>query len=565
MQSIYLIMTKGYTEKQVGTLFFVFGISQCIFIGPAGYFLDYSNSKINWVVWSSIVVSAMVVFTAVFAIPNGENLIIMIMFKFIQGAATSFLPPGFNGITLGIVGSTGFTQQVSRNKMMNHLGTALVVAIASLIAYGLYPTMGLLFITSPIACIGFVYNILKIKPTDVNIDAASSLIIRSPTMTEYETFDEQNEIAEIMSQAEQNEDGEYIFDENDSESDGDSSDYCPPEAYLGQTMNQDDKTNKPSNQTLASRLFEKGPSMIFDLPSKGRNEWKNFKQTRADLAVLLDRNLILFTLIFFLFNLSNSAILPLVMQSLAFDDMRQQLLMSGLCIMIAQTFMMFFAKISGDYSPIWGRKGLFTAALFSLPIRCAILVLLLTLKPKIVTPAGVTIMNFFMLSTQILDAVGAGISGTLYILITNDISGGTGRFSLMMGITSGAMCLGCTISGYLGQSLAEDYGYREAILFLGLISLIPAFMYLFFMPETLPAWIKSEPKKRRRKLITLFLEMNKRRKRVSKKLSAKFGKKKKDITDEIKPPDSNLGGASAYPNDTVISRNHDATKYVQMV
>ena len=572
MQSSFLMTSKNYTEKQIGILLFVFGISQCIFIGPAGYFLDYSNSKINCVIWASIAVSLLAVLTAVFASPEGQNITLMIIFKFLQGGATAFLPPGFNGITLGIVGSTGFTYQVSRNRMMNHIGTALIVAIASLIAYYEYPKIGLLFVTSPLACVGLIYYILKIKPADVNLDAASSLIIKSPTMTEYETMDEQHEILEMMSQAEGCDEGGILFEESGSESENEISEYSPPNLSTDNVISSQPNQNKGEHNqenskttSLVSDLFTKGPSIILALPEKGRSNWNKFKQRRAEspLAVLLDRKLVLFTIIFFLFHLANSAILPLVMQSLAADDKRK-LLMSGLCIMIAQTFMMGFAKISGDYSPIWGRKGLFLVALFSLPLRCGILVLLLTLKNNINTKMGVHILNSLMLSTQLLDAVGAGISGTLYILITNDISGGTGRFSLMMGITSGAMCLGCTISAYLGQSLAEDYSYRIAICFLGLISLVPAFLYLFLMPETLPQWVKSEPKNRRKRLIALFREINRKRKAVfaknSNKLSSKFRSRKSTgkSSGSIK---TDVTGHNTFDNNQI----EEGKKYVELV
>ena len=73
----------------------------------------------------------------------------------------------------------------------------------------------------------------------------------------------------------------------------------------------------------------------------------------------------------------------------------------------------------------------------------------------------------------------------MYILVTSDISGGTGRFSLSLGMTAAAQSIGGTVSGYLGQALAQDYGYKAAFVILGFMSLIPSLSYLFFMPETL--------------------------------------------------------------------------------
>lgn len=78
-----------------------------------------------------------------------------------------------------------------------------------------------------------------------------------------------------------------------------------------------------------------------------------------------------------------------------------------------------------------------------------------------------------------------GVFGTMYILVTSDISAGTGRFSLTLGMTTAAMSIGGTVSGYLGQALAQDLGYQKAFAILGFMACIPSFSYLFFMPETL--------------------------------------------------------------------------------
>merc|ERR1711935_1140898 len=67
------------------------------------------------------------------------------------------------------------TSQVSVNEMMNHLGTAILVLSGSIVAYILYPNIGLLFAVSPIACVLFVFFLNKIKPGDIDHDAARGL------------------------------------------------------------------------------------------------------------------------------------------------------------------------------------------------------------------------------------------------------------------------------------------------------------------------------------------------------------------------------------------------------
>ena len=616
MQAAFLISAKGFTEKELGVLFFVFGMSQFLCMAPAGYLLDYSNNKIKWVIYAGFTASAITIVTALVASLGGDNMGIMILLKIIQGGATAILPPGFNGITLGIVGSSGFTHQVSRNRMMNHIGTALVVAIGSLIAYFLYPNIGVLFIVSPIAAIGMYYNLVRIKPNHVNRDAARGLIIESPTMTEYEQMDENASVAhsgavwQTMS-GEQSE----LTDENDSGGNEMfqyqqhidplntvNESYLPPDvlsedlkdpALMTAPRNSEFRPTDPtisqskiSTQTghppptidehrpidyahehsLHSRpgtaILSREASQTSKTSSQGRsygsqpsfnfgwsgqrnrlseaedaaanyaleNEEEKPRRARTPFSVLLDPTLATFTLVVFFFHLANSSVLPLVMQSLALQDAQAGILLSGLCILIAQGFMAYFAKLSGDYSPKWGRKNITLVGLASLTLRCFLLTVLLSAQTEVETDQGRFIIKGLILSTQILDSVGAGIFGTLHILVTNDISGGTGRFSLMLGVTTGAMCLGGTVSGYIGQAIAQDYGYPFAFTSLGILSLVPFFLYVFFMPETLPDYVK--PKSRRKRLAGLLKRLNEHRQAIAKKANP-FRRKSTDDSFEV--------------------------------
>jgi MFS family permease len=698
MQAAYLISTKDFNEKQVGILFFVFGMSQFLCMAPAGYVLDYSNRKIDWVLFAGTAASALTVITALTAEENDRNMAFMIIIKMIQGGITAVLPPGFNGITLGIVGSTGFTHQVSRNRMMNHIGTALIVAFGSLIAYFLYPNIGALFIVSPLAAIGMAYNLRRIKPTHVDRDAARGLIIESPTMNEYEQYDEEQEEAAVVAAAlswqkmEDNPGGKPAGTETQTANsccpdnahvmqsscpyEGFSScnndevcsgGYVPPlnrpvspaesatsscympsgcelgvggqyqqrntmllnspvheneEGYhfelrqhpnspkttlttqqepshpLASTQNgRNGSTQQEPSHPLAStqfgrngsdrgrpntrtRTYDSGPSfnlgyghrrenssataasVPLDGKSKGKDEssqpWGITRKARTPLAVLMDPTLMIFTAVIFFFHLSNSSVLPLVMQSLALEDPQAGILLSGLCILIAQAFMSYFAKICGDYSPTWGRKNLVLIGLASLTLRCFLLTGLVSAEIALEDEGGSNLLKTLILSTQFLDAVGAGIMGCLHILVTNDISGGTGRFSLMLGVTTGAMCLGGTVSGYIGQAIAQDYGYPFAFTALGLMSLVPFFLYVFFMPETLPDYARPNQKsfkKRRKRLVALFKKLSEHRRRLVDKAvdkAAPFLRRSSKSED----PESSLSSGNEEPPPSKESIEH---------
>lgn len=536
-----LISDKDFTEKQVGLLFLVFGLSQFLCMTPAGYFLDYSNQKIDWVIYSAILISAITVFGTLTAEAGGQNMTYLVLCRVIQGGLTAILPPGFNGITLGIVGRKGFTYQVSRNRMMTHLGTALVVAAGSLLAYYYYPNLEYLFSVSPVAAAGVCYFLSRIKPDHVHRDAARALILESPTMTEYELADDlaacKQEAANIL-QWDSNR-SPMVTDTpmNDFHrfpSSSSSSNYQPPELSDGleppaTTNSHQDRQPSPEPPLLSPTLVDPRATQRFINPVSHQSSYhatglrqSESKETQSDdsvpsfnlgwspqdtvadgsrprtpWAVLVKPDLGIFVTVLFLFHLANSSVLPLVMQSLALQDAQFGILLSGLCIFIAQGFMAFFARLCGDFSPYWGRKTLILVGLMSLTIRCFLLSLLESAKDTVQTEQGSYILRISFLTTQLLDSVGAGIMGTMQILVTNDISGGTGRFSLLLGVTTGAMCLGATVSGYLGQALAADYGYPYAFTALGAISLLPFTLYAFCMPETLPEDARPRPQPQR--------------------------------------------------------------------
>lgn len=442
MQSAFLIVAKGYSEKQVGILFFVFGMSQFLFQAPAGYLYDYTEQKLLWLSTAGIATTLLTVSTAMFA--NDTNFMLMVFIKFIQGGVTSFIPPGLNSITQGIVGSVGMTEQVAMNEMMNHLGTAILVGVGSVLAYALYPNIGLLFAVSPIACVLFCFFLNKIKPGDIDHDAARGL------------KKEANADSKVKDPS-----------------------YVPPGG---------DEGAAPTQASIASskKNINQKPSFVFGFGSQstagGGDAINGVPKADTPLQILRDPILLLFILLCFLFHLSNGTVLPLVMQTLAIGNGSVGMLMSGMCITVAQIVMVCAAKICGTYSNRYGRKWLFLIGLVIVPIRCAILAGLLTIKGD---GEATLWWQALTLSTQILDGVGAGTFGTMYILVTSDISGGTGRFGLTLGLTTAAMSIGGTVSGYLGQALAEDYGYLRAFWILCGISVIPPVLYFFCMPETL--------------------------------------------------------------------------------
>ena len=551
MRAVFLVSACNYKEKQMGVLFLTFGVAQTLFMAPAGYCLDYSNHKIRYLMAASLAVSLLTVIStwsaaAAASTTTGQDVHMaqQIVLHALQGGCSALLPPAFNGITLGITGQAGLTQQVSRNRCMNHWGTCCLVAVSCATAYTTFPNVSVvLFVVSPLAALMATVQLFRIPSRQVHRDAARGLIGESPTMTEYCLADDVAACKQAAMQMDV-----AVRGGGGGGSSTSMLQYQPPPFLYGEEEEDvwalDAATSSSSSSSSEDESMQRRRSsfVVSQGPVVGRGTldasimsdasdtsmpsfrfgWnattrttpsqqqppttKPALQALTPLEVLSDPLVRTFAATCFLFHLSNSSVLPLVMQSLALEDQRSGIVLSGLCIFIAQACMAVVAPYGGTLSATMGRKGVVLVGLTSLSLRCFVLAALLSTEDWFVDyfsgrqfqAEGTVVLKCLILATQLLDSVGAGIMGIMQILVTSDISGGSGRFSFIFGAITSSMCLGCTVSGYLGQAIAQDYGYEWAFTALGLISLVPVLLFSTCMPETLPDFTPVRRSRRQR-------------------------------------------------------------------
>lgn len=142
-------------------------------------------------------------------------------------------------------------------------------------------------------------------------------------------------------------------------------------------------------------------------------------------------------------------------------------------IVLAQATMSL-ATIAGDKLTDRGvgRKPLFMAGLLTLPLRCALIILW---REK---------SEGYLLSTQVLDGLGGGFFGLLHPYLVADLTFGTGRFNVVMGLTAACFGLGATMSNFLGQLMVEYFGHIASLTASFIISFVPIALFAVFMPET---------------------------------------------------------------------------------
>jgi MFS family permease len=186
--------------------------------------------------------------------------------------------------------------------------------------------------------------------------------------------------------------------------------------------------------------------------------------------LLHSRPLLTFGLCVMLFHFANAPLLPLVGQKLAFAHPKMATAMMSFCIIAAQLVMLPIALLVGHKADTWGRKPIFLVGFAILPIRA----LLYTLSDN----------SVWLIGVQLLDGVGAGISGALAPLVIADITRGTAHFNLAQGAVATVQGIGASLSGLVAGLLVDHFGYNAAFITSALAAVVALLAFGKWMPET---------------------------------------------------------------------------------
>lgn len=192
------------------------------------------------------------------------------------------------------------------------------------------------------------------------------------------------------------------------------------------------------------------------------------------LEILRDTRILILLVSISLFHLGNAAMLPLLSQQLSLHNQKQGLAFAAACIIVAQVCMVFSAASCAKLIPLYGTKKLFVLGFGCIPIRGAIIIILLKMYPN----------AYILLTTQILDGVAGGIFGVTAVIVAEDLTRGSGRFNLIIGLIKTVEALGASFSNLIGEIIAHYSGYDSAFLFLCLVGFLPMLLYIKFMPDT---------------------------------------------------------------------------------
>jgi predicted MFS family arabinose efflux permease len=184
-----------------------------------------------------------------------------------------------------------------------------------------------------------------------------------------------------------------------------------------------------------------------------------------------DKRIIAFIVAVALWNLANSAMLPLLGQKLGMNDPPRAAMALAICIVIAQAVMIAVAPLAGRLAER-GRKWLYLIAFVLVPVRAVAFAFIDDRET--------------LMALQIVDGLGAGVYGVLTILMMADLGKGTGHFNLLQGTTYTVIALGVAASNVLAGVLVSSFGYAVAFCTLAGVGTVASIYFVLFVPETNP-------------------------------------------------------------------------------
>jgi MFS family permease len=196
---------------------------------------------------------------------------------------------------------------------------------------------------------------------------------------------------------------------------------------------------------------------------------------RGDVRRLLaDRRLLVFAACCALFALSNAAMLPLAGVEVTRTVGDGANLVIAACIVVPQFVVAAISPWVGRLAERRGRRIALLLGFCALPVRGLLLPL------AVADPVA-------LVAVQALDGIGAASLGVLLPLLAADLTRGTNRFNLCMGLFGLATGIGATLSTVVAGAIAERLGVGAAFVALAGAGLLAVSLVLFAMPETLPA------------------------------------------------------------------------------
>ena len=184
------------------------------------------------------------------------------------------------------------------------------------------------------------------------------------------------------------------------------------------------------------------------------------------------RPLLIFAVSFMMFQLANTALLPLMGSVLTMRSSRWASVLIAACIVVPQLLVALISPWIGRRAHLVGRRPLLLLGFAVLPVRGVLF--------AVVHDPNVLVI------AQLLDGISGAVFGVLVPLVVADVTRGTGHFNLALGIVGTAIGIGASLSTTLAGYVSDHFGSRTAFLVLAVIAAGGFAAIWALMPETRP-------------------------------------------------------------------------------
>ena len=189
-------------------------------------------------------------------------------------------------------------------------------------------------------------------------------------------------------------------------------------------------------------------------------------------SMLMDRRLVIFAICIVLFFLSSAAMLPIAATEVTKRHPHLANAIIAVTILLPQAVVATVSPWIGRTSERSGRRPMLILGWGLLPLQGLI-------YATLPGPVALTI-------SQALSGASGAAFGVMMTLVAADITRGTGRFNLTLGVLGVAISVGASLSTSFAGILANSFGDRSAFIGLALAGLCGVLLLLVGMPETRP-------------------------------------------------------------------------------
>jgi MFS family permease len=189
--------------------------------------------------------------------------------------------------------------------------------------------------------------------------------------------------------------------------------------------------------------------------------------------LIVNRELLIFAACITLFQLANAAMLPLMGSIVTMHASQWATVIIAACVVVPQLVVVGMAPWVGRQAQVRGRRPLLLLCFAALAARAVLFAF-------VANPHVVVVI-------QVLDGISAAVLGVMVPLVVADITRGTGRFSLGLGIVGSAVGIGASVSTIMAGYLFDHFGRATTFLSLTGIAVAGLALVYLLMPETRPA------------------------------------------------------------------------------